>query len=89
VADIPENGGVVLTAQKIVLTRKSGNDVKAFTAICTHQGCTVSDVSGGAIHCPCHGSAFDASTGAVTNGPATTPLAAIPISIVDGSVRQG
>ena len=88
VADIPENGGVVLTTAKIVLTRSTGDLVHAFTAVCTHQQCLVGSVSGGKIHCPCHGSAFDAGTGAVVNGPATAALAAVGVDIVNGEVRQ-
>ena len=29
------------------------------SAICTHQGCTVSKVADGTIDCPCHGSKFN------------------------------
>ena len=89
IADIPEQGGVVLAEEKIVLTRPTGQTVKAFTAVCTHQGCLVATVSAGAIHCPCHGSAFDASTGAVVNGPASQPLAAVAVTVADGVVRKG
>lgn len=88
VADIPENGGVVVTTEKIVLTRSTGEQVHAFTAVCTHQQCLVGSVSGGRIHCPCHGSAFDASSGAVVNGPATTALARVGVIIVNGEVRE-
>ena len=44
--------------------------VKAFTAVCTHQGCTVGMVEDGMIGCPCHGSTFDIATdGSVRHGP--------------------
>jgi len=82
---IPDGGGVVLADRKLVLTR-SGSTVHCFTAVCTHQQCLVTTVSNGAIHCPCHGSAFDAVTGAVVAGPAPTPLAAVPVTIKDGQV---
>ena len=88
VADIPENGGMVLTTEKIVLTRSTGDQVHAFTAVCTHQQCLVGSVSGGRIHCPCHGSAFDAGSGAVVTGPATTALAPVGVVIVNGQVRE-
>lgn len=88
VSDIPENGGVVLAARKIVLTRTTGDQVKAFTAVCTHLQCLVNKVSDGTIQCPCHGSAFDAATGAVVNGPAASPLAEVSISVVNGVVEE-
>ena len=82
VDDIPDGGGIVLTDDKLVLTR-DGDDVRCFTAVCTHQGCLVAGVQDGEIRCPCHGSAFDASTGAVVRGPATEPLEAEEVEITD------
>lgn len=84
-ADVPDGGGVVLADQKVVLTRE-GSTVHGFSAVCTHQGCLVRDVRGGEIHCPCHGSAFDAVTGAVVQGPATRPLPPVGVEVRDGEV---
>jgi Rieske Fe-S protein len=89
VTSIPENGGVILQDQKVVLTRETGNNVHCFTAVCTHQGCLVSDVADGKITCPCHGSVYDANTGAVVAGPAPAALSAVPVSVVNGSVYTG
>ncbi len=60
----------------------------AFSAICTHTGCTV-QFQGGSRQfvCPCHGSAFDGATGAVRNGPAPRPLRRIPVEAVGGELR--
>jgi thiosulfate dehydrogenase [quinone] large subunit len=59
----------------------------AFSAICTHAGCTVNyDGSGERFLCPCHGSIYDAKTGAVEQGPAVSPLPAIPIEVHGGSI---
>lgn len=88
-ADIPEGGGVVLVDQQVVVTRESGDKVHCFSAVCTHQGCLVNQVSNGRINCPCHGSAFDANTGAVVAGPAPSPLPAVPVTVVNGSVYTG
>jgi Rieske Fe-S protein len=82
VDDIPDGGGIVLTDDKLVLTR-DGDDVRCFTAVCTHQGCLVASVQDGQIRCPCHGSAYDAATGAVVHGPATEPLEAEEIEVTD------
>jgi nitrite reductase/ring-hydroxylating ferredoxin subunit len=56
----------------VSVTRVKGVAV-VVSAICTHQGCQL-DSSGGGLVCPCHGSRFNASTGAVTGRPANSPL---------------
>ena len=81
--DVPSGGGLVVG--DVVITRE-GDTVHAFSATCTHQGCIVSDVTDGEIHCPCHGSAFDANTGAVVTGPATRPLPVVAVVVRDGAV---
>ncbi|MEU6068072.1 MULTISPECIES: QcrA and Rieske domain-containing protein [Streptomyces] len=72
--DIPVGGGAIFKAQKVVVTQPNQNEFKAFSAICTHHGCTVSQVADRTIDCPCHGSKFDVTDGAVAHGPATEPL---------------
>ena len=66
VSDIPVGGGRIYPEQLIVVTQPTAGDFKAFSAVCTHQGCTVTDVSGGFIKCPCHGSRFAISSGVPT-----------------------
>lgn len=66
----------------------------AYSAICPHAGCTVQYDPNGTFVCPCHGSTFDALTGAVELGPADRPLTAIPITISSAKIyadppRQG
>ena len=81
--DVPSGGGLVVG--DVVITR-DGDTVHAFSATCTHQGCVVSDVTDGQIQCPCHGSAFDATTGEVVDGPATAPLPTVGVEVRDGAV---
>ena len=83
---VPVGGGVVLARDKVVVTRPAADDVRAFSAVCTHQGCTVDGVADGLISCPCHGSRFDAATGAVRNGPAARPLAKVAVVVRSGKV---
>ena len=83
--DVPDGGGVVLSEANVVLTR-DGESIHAFSATCTHQGCTVASVQNGQIACACHGSAFDAATGSVVNGPAQRPLGPVSVQVVDGSI---
>ncbi|MEU3263703.1 Rieske (2Fe-2S) protein [Streptomyces bacillaris] len=85
-ADIPEGGGMVFAAQKVVVTQPRAGEFKAFSATCTHQGCTVKDVTDNVITCPCHNSTFDAATGSPTGGPATQPLPAREISVEGGAI---
>ncbi len=58
-----------------ILVRDGQGALAAHSAVCTHAGCTV-QYSGGQLVCPCHGSIFNAATGAVLQGPAVTPLPA-------------
>jgi thiosulfate dehydrogenase (quinone) large subunit len=63
-----------------VIQPKAGNFV-AFDAVCPHAGCTVGyDHSTASLVCPCHGSQFNAATGAVKVGPASTGLKSIAVA---------
>jgi Rieske Fe-S protein len=87
-SDVPVGGGKILTDKKIVITQPHAGTFDAFTAVCTHQGCIVTTVSGGTINCPCHGSKFSIVNGSVVNGPATSPLAPISIKVQGTSIIQ-
>ena len=85
-SEIPVGGGKIYTAAKVVVTRPSHGQFKAFSAVCTHVGCIMSKVADGTIDCPCHGSEFKITNGAVVTGPAPSPLPAKKIKIVSGQV---
>jgi Rieske Fe-S protein len=85
-AEIPLGGGMVFTDAKVVVTQPAKGVFKAFSAICTHVGCLCNQVADGTIDCPCHGSKFKISDGAVVAGPAPTALAAAPITVADGKI---
>jgi Rieske Fe-S protein len=85
-SDIPVGGGKIYTAAKVVVTQPTRGQYKAFSAVCTHVGCIMSEVAHGTIDCPCHGSEFKITTGAVVTGPAPAPLPKKQIKIVDGQV---
>jgi Rieske Fe-S protein len=74
-ADIPVGGGKIFADLQAVVTQPASGEFKAFTSVCTHQGCTVAEVVQ-TINCTCHGSKFSITDGSVVNGPATAPLAA-------------
>jgi Rieske Fe-S protein len=85
-SDIPEGGGKVLTDHKVVVTQPTAGTFKAFSFECTHQGCPVTGVSGGAITCPCHNSRFSIEDGSVQKGPATQPLPARKVAVDGDSI---
>lgn len=80
-ADVPVKGGVVLDDKKIVVTQPASGEFKAFTAVCTHQQCTVASVKANTITCPCHGSTYSALDGSVKGGPAPSALREIPVTV--------
>ncbi|WP_407563414.1 Rieske (2Fe-2S) protein [Streptomyces sp. 184] len=88
-AEVPEGGGKIFKDQKVVVTQPEPGEFKAFSAVCTHQGCLVSSVEDGTINCACHGSKFAIADGSVTKGPATQPLEAEDVRVDGGVLRQG
>ena len=69
----------------VLIHLDDGNFV-AYSAICTHAGCTVA-YKNAQLACPCHGSVFDPANGAeVVSGPAQTPLPEIPVEVQNGEV---
>jgi Rieske Fe-S protein len=85
-SDVPVGSGVIV--DKVVVTQPSAGEFKGFSAICTHAGCTVSEVAGGTINCRCHGSKYNLD-GSVANGPATKPLESKPVSVQGDSIVLG
>jgi len=87
VTDIPLGGGKVFLNQKVVVTQPSKGVFRAFSAVCTHVGCICNKVANGTIDCPCHGSEFKITDGAVVTGPAPTPLPTRTITVSsDGKI---
>lgn len=87
VSDVPVGAGTILAAEMIVVTQPTAGEFKAFSAVCTHQGCPVQDISDGTINCNCHGSKFSVEDGSVVNGPATQPLEGKTVSVEGDSLR--
>jgi nitrite reductase/ring-hydroxylating ferredoxin subunit len=86
VADIPVGGGKIFADKGIVVTQPTKGDVKAFSATCTHAGCTVSSVDNGTINCECHQSKFRIADGSVADGPAPRPLEPAKVTVDGDSV---
>jgi len=85
-ADVPVGGGVIVKDAKVVVTQPSEGEFKAFSAVCTHQGCVVTSVADGVIVCGCHGSQFSIDDGSVRTPPATAPLAEQAVAVRGGQV---
>jgi len=85
-ADVPVGGGLILTAQQIVVTQPTAGEFKAFSTTCTHQGCEVNEVTDGQIVCPCHGSYFAVADGSVTDGPAKSALPERAIAVSGNAI---
>lgn len=85
-SEVPVNGGIILADQQIVITQPTAGKFDAFSAVCTHQGNTVTSVANGTIMCAYHGSTYSASTGQVEGGPAPSPLAPVAIKVKGGQI---
>ena len=85
-SDIPTGGGKIFAEQKVVVTQPSAGQFKAFSAVCTHMGCTVASVSDGTINCPCHGSKYKITDASVVSGPAPQPLPPKNIKVSGGEI---
>jgi Rieske Fe-S protein len=86
-SDVPVEGGVILADDMVVVTQPAEGEFKAFSAVCTHQGCPVQQVNDGQIQCNCHGSAFSIEDGSVVNGPASRPLESKSVTVDGETVR--
>ena len=85
-SEVPVGGGVILKDAKYVVTQPTKGDYKAFSSICTHKGCPVSEITGDEIICKCHGSKFSIKDGSVTSPPANQPLAEAKTTVAGDKV---
>ncbi|MFD4482594.1 Rieske (2Fe-2S) protein [Streptomyces sp. NPDC058471] len=88
-SDIPVGGGKIFKDKKVVVTQPEKGEFKAFSAVCTHSGCTVGAVEGGTINCPCHGSKYRVADASVADGPAPRPLPPRNIDVTGNSITLG
>jgi thiosulfate dehydrogenase [quinone] large subunit len=86
-AAVPVQGAATFTdpatGDPAVVVQPNAGTFVAFDAICPHEGCTVQYFTDQQLFiCPCHGSRFNGTTGALVKGPATRGLT--PIEIAEG-----
>ncbi|MDO8144688.1 MULTISPECIES: ubiquinol-cytochrome c reductase iron-sulfur subunit [Isoptericola] len=86
-ADVPVGGAVSaeVGGVPVLVTQPAEGEVHVFSAVCTHQGCTVTP-GDGVLECPCHRSVFALDDAAVQSGPAPEPLAEIAVEVSGGDV---
>jgi cytochrome b6-f complex iron-sulfur subunit len=90
-ADVPVGSAIAAqdpSGKPVVVAQPTAGKAVAFSAICTHMGCTVAP-AGSELHCPCHGSRYNALTGAVLQGPAPRALPSVPVHVAGGKVVEG
>jgi 3-phenylpropionate/trans-cinnamate dioxygenase ferredoxin subunit len=66
-----------------------GGMFHAFDDTCTHMGCSLAegDLEETTVICPCHGSEFDVTSGAVLRGPAREPVETYETRVEDGNLE--
>jgi cytochrome b6-f complex iron-sulfur subunit len=89
-ADVPVGGAVSVEGPNgpVIVAQPTAGEAVAYSAICTHQGCTVAP-DGDQVRCPCHGSVYEMATGRNVSGPAPEPLPPVTVEVVDGQVTAG
>ncbi len=80
------NGSLLIPEAKTFVINLGNDNYRAFTSVCTHEGCDVDSFSSGRIRCPCHGSQYDVS-GNVVVGPAPSALRRFTTSL-NGTTLQ-
>lgn len=91
-ADVPVGGGTIVTdadENVFVVTQPTEGEFKAFSGICTHQKCPVTEVAGDEIVCNCHGSRYAVADGSVVGGPAPAPLPEVTATVDGDQVVVG
>lgn len=88
-AELPVKGtaSIAVNGKNYLLYRPDDKTVLAYTAVCTHQGCTVGTGDSSNFICPCHGSEYSKLDGSVTQGPAPKALTRYATSIEGDEVK--
>ncbi|QYJ04960.1 Rieske (2Fe-2S) protein [Nocardioides panacisoli] len=87
VADVPVGGGIILAGAAVVVTQPAKGEFRGFSAICPHAQFVLSEVRENDIFCgDGHASSFALDDGSVLNGPATSPLPEVPVTVQGNQV---
>ena len=88
-SEIPVGSAKIFPDRNVVIAQPVAGQFKAFSAVCTHGGCTVSRVEGANIVCPCHGGTYSLSDGSVTGGPPPRPLDSVAVTVDGDKLNLG
>ncbi|WP_404815737.1 Rieske (2Fe-2S) protein [Streptomyces thermolineatus] len=88
-SDVPVGEAKLYRDKRILVARTAEDEYKAFSAVCTHQGCPLDEIRDGLANCPCHRSLFDPATGRAEQGPAVDPLPSVPVRVENGRLVAG
>ena len=88
-SDVPVGSGKIYPDANVVVTQPTPGTYEGFNATCTHQGCQVTNVTGGTINCLCHGSKFSIKDGSVVQGPASQPLEKANVKVRGTKIVEG
>ena len=83
-----EAAAFVVRGERIAVANVGGS-FHAFGNTCTHRQCflAVGELDGTVVTCPCHGSQFDVTTGAVLRGPAVEPVRSYATRVEDDALH--
>jgi nitrite reductase/ring-hydroxylating ferredoxin subunit len=87
--DVPVGGAKLYRDQHVLVSRPTKDEYKAFSGVCTHGRCALSQIEGGEAVCPCHGSRFEIKEGKPVQGPAVPALPAVPVRVEGGNLIAG
>ena len=76
-----------VAGMKVSVANADGH-LYALEDTCTHRGCSLASgkLDGTTVTCPCHGSQFDVTSGAVIRGPETRPVRSRSVQIAGEDV---
>ena len=70
----------------VIVAQPSEGQYKAYSPVCTHQGCQLQVQDSNRIVCPCHGSEYAVADGSVVHGPAEEALTSYPVQVKGGKI---
>jgi Rieske Fe-S protein len=88
-SEVPVGGAKIFKDKSVMVSQVRKGDFKAFSTVCTHQGCKITKLDGDEIECGCHFSRFAIADGSVVKGPATKPLKELDITAEGDNLTVG